>query len=255
VPSKFASAGFRTNAHTFSPQETEFVKATSGSPTTIIERKSLTSIVITRGHSAQQIEATDMTGTMDVLSQIIAAEQRQGQRSMLLFREGFSRDEADGLAQALRVKNEAAPPDVIVDMEGSSAEQVRTILREGEFHPRDAKIIEVSEVKTTLDGEKAVDVVTEVENASRTSSIFFKIRLLFRNVVEGVSNLRDMASSAVQDILARLTTRQETWNAQRIASETYRELEKRFGAGSAQVTLQHSKSYAIVELFTNHVAA
>jgi hypothetical protein len=255
APSRFASAGFRTNAHALSPQDVDFAQATSKAPTTIIERKSLTSIVITRGDSAQYIEATDMTGTMDVLSQIINADQRQGQRSMLLFREGFSRDEADGLAQALRVKNEAAPPDVIVDMEGSSAEQIRTILRDGEFHPRDAKIVEVSEVETTPDGGKAVDVVTEIKNTSRTSSVLFKIRLLFRNVVESVSNLREMASSAVQEVLARLSTQQQTWNAQRIASETNRALEKRFGAGTVQVTLQQSKAYAIVELFTNHVAS
>ena len=227
--SRATLSGFRTVSRTLTKEQAEFVHSLGGETIkgTVVERKSPTSIMIYNGSSGEVIEATDRTGTIDALGQIARNSQREGRQPFLLFRGGFTQEEADALTGAVELNAEVEG--VFVEVNESNAREMSLLVKDNLLDLKGAIVKDAVEITDARTGARGVEVVAEIPTRSRVQSFLMKIRLWFRSGRGSFAAFRENAQAAVREILAGIFHTGEDWSAIRIAGEAQRQLRQRFG--------------------------
>lgn len=245
--SQTAPIGARTtSSKLLTPAQQEFVTSLQAEKVTgiVVERRSADSILIYSRTSGQMVEATDMSGAVDALSEIAGSERQLGQKPRVFFRNGFSEDQAESMGIVARRNANA---DLIVEVNPSSAEELGSLVQKDLL---DFQATEFSEPKTVLSQESVQGVEFEAKTPFRTGvrNFLWKIRVYFRNLTEPIMTMAGRVKAVVQEVIANCLTRKPSWSMADIGTEVNLELEKRWGEKNVRVIVGQNDDFLITEL-------
>jgi hypothetical protein len=242
-------SGFRTVAQQLTAEQSEFVRSLRGQTMkgTVVERRSPTSILIYNSLSGEVIEATDTIGTVDALGQIANMGKREGQRSFFLFKKGFTDEEANGMAGAVRVNAEGSDVDVVLEAEESNAGEMRTLLRDDLLSLQETKVHDPVEISDSNTGLRGVEVTAEIPFRSKVSFFFLRVRLFFRGTAQSFSAFADSVRAAVQESISKIVATGDNWSALRVSTQASRELRKKFGNDNIRILMHQVKDHLVSE--------
>jgi hypothetical protein len=231
--------GYRTSARP-ALSDSQFINAASSRVASgvIVERKTPTSIFVYHGNSGHVVEATDTAGAMEALTGIARNDTAAGMKTRIVFRKGFTEDEAIGYIDSLRTKlatGERVELEAGVEIEGLSPEHLARVGNVTDFDYSAVKIMD--DASPILDGDFIRHKI-DLEIPSKVSTrlpLHLRIRLYLKRGLGSVAERLTEAKRLIADTIVSFVTPGSGEPVMRVAGELRRQLTDHFGKDAVRI--------------------